>query len=181
MEQAAMTAPEEASTPAAKPWCKTIPTRDEFEWADEIYDDRMLNWAKPQAEFFGTFYDWSGDDVNWLLVELANGFCDDCGDNHFGFASACDALQIAQVCNTAYDEPKLPAIFDLFFGLLDALAWQHNADETVVECEAETDKATRITSILREGTGLITVYEKIGHEAAMADRGEPATERPHDS
>ena len=107
---------------------KTIPDLEtEWEWAEETYNNRMINWNRPEADKFGTWYDWDDEDIAYLLQELAAGHWDDCGDTQRGFALATAALSIAQIANeTAPGGDKVERILSDF---AQGLAWFMDVDD----------------------------------------------------
>jgi hypothetical protein len=92
----------------------TIPDMEDFDDSPDRYDERMVNWTSPEAERFGTWYDWSEDDVDYLLTELAGGHWDDCGDKCYGFAMAEAGCMIAKLANMRQNNNELRNVLDAF-------------------------------------------------------------------
>ena len=107
---------------------KTIPDLEtEWEWAEQTYNERMQNWNRPEADRFGTWYDWSEEDIHYLLDELSAGHWDDCGDNMNGFALATAAIGIAQIANeTGSGVDRLDRILDQF---AQGLGWYLGSED----------------------------------------------------
>lgn len=82
---------------------KTVPTLAECEFSQDRYRQRMTTWARPEADRFGTWHDWSPNDVNYLLTELAEGHWDDSGDTSPGFAMSEAGCVIAMLANGSGD------------------------------------------------------------------------------
>lgn len=109
---------------------KTIPFPDDFQWDVQTYADRAKNWQRPEAERFGTWYDWSEADVAYLLEELRAGHWDDCGDLMRGFALAEAGLGIAQIADEETNgNDKIGRVLEAVGQGLDWLLLHHGADE----------------------------------------------------
>ena len=153
---------------------KTIPFPDEFQWDVQAYAERAKNWQRPEADRFGTWYDWSDVDVAYLLEELRAGHWDDCGDMVRGFALAEAGLGIAQIADEESNgNDKLGRVLEAVGQGLDWMLAHHGAQEH--GSSRATVKAAR--RILKQIKQLRAIESGRLREqaAAMDDRATHAT------
>lgn len=140
---------------------KTIPEFEDMDTSPERYDELLLNWQRPEANKFGTWYDWSEGDVNYLIRELTEGNYDD-DDREKGQGSnnliACRLLHAVQVSNRQTRSPKLPE----FMCNLEGAIWLMLSDlpENCIEDPFRIDQLDRVLNILYEPLPPGSIYDE---------------------
>lgn len=83
---------------------------------------RLNNRQRPEAARFGTFNDWTPEDVDYLLEELRAGhYADSLHQKNGGWLLASSGLAVAQIATEFEDSGKLKRVLP---ALVEGLRWQ---------------------------------------------------------
>jgi hypothetical protein len=144
---------------------KTTPNQAELDMTDGDYRQRLKNWAHPSAERFGTWHDWTREDIDYLLEELRAGFMSDIErDRSFGWVVSAAGIEVAQVAEREYGEP---AIAGMLSALREGLMLAMEDADSCENADEAFERAERILSIIDEDPDVVYRSERISRPQVL--------------
>ena len=134
---------------------KTMPNQQDTDLDDAEYAKCLENWARPAADRFGTWHDWTQDQIDYLLEELRLGFLADAwiSERSSGGTVAAMGMLIAQAGHESYGEDCVARILDaLDNGLRVAIDNAANCEEEGFEAGDACETAEELMSVLIDAT-----------------------------